>query len=72
MTASSFAVQPVTDTDRCEITLTLKRQSLLIWEGLLMWFDALGDQADQMRAECNDGWDWSMASTFRRQALALL
>ena len=68
----AFSIEPVPGTETCRITLTRTRKSLLVREGLLMWFDdALGDQADHMRAKWTKRWDWSLAGKFRRHAVSL-
>ena len=68
----AFTIEPLPGTDRCRVMLTRTRASLLVREGLMMWFDdALGDQTDHIRASWNNRWDWSMAGKFRRHAVSL-
>ncbi len=57
-----FTIEPIAETNRCRVTLARNRRSVLVREGLLMWFDdALGDQVDHIRAKWNDKWNWSMS-----------
>ncbi|WP_299040958.1 hypothetical protein [uncultured Tateyamaria sp.] len=67
-----FVIEPVADMGRCRITLTRIRRSVLVREGLVIWFDdALGDQVDYLRATWTNRWDWSRAGKFRRHAAVL-